>query len=221
LKEQYLAVDSPTLVRLAFFDPDEQVDTARVLEAIKKGHWPEPPVVSEKSARIKLKELLCSVELSKEKYYDIFSIETRHIRDDYVTTEWQRDLDNYRIQVQPVIDRLPKNPIWVISVFIGSISGENDALRLIREYAENADGDKVSAGIIGDCLLTMFRKTYGEVGSQFLPHHLLLCPINLARHQAKQAVSKLIADIKDLAINIVKLNRLYQSCQPYFHYVIY
>jgi hypothetical protein len=215
-KEQYLAIDSPTLLNLAIFNLEDQADSERTLEVIKKSRWPEPPVVSEKSARIRLEEVLCSVKLTREKNCDVFSIEASHISDDYVTTEWRRDSDDYRTKVRRLAESLPKNPIGAVSVFIGSVNSENDALCLIREYAEYTNSDKVSAGIIGNCVLGTFGKTYGEVDPQLFTRHLLICPTNLARHQAKQAVSKLIADIKDISINHGKLNRLSQLCRPYF-----
>jgi hypothetical protein len=215
-KEQYLAIASPTLVNLAIFDLEDQADSERTLEVIKKSHWLEPPVVSEKSASIRLEEVLCSVRLTREKNCDVFSIEASHIGDDYVTNEWRRDSDDYRIKVRRLAESLPKNPIGAVSIFIGSVNSENDALCLIREYAEYTNSDKVSAGITGNCVLASFGKTYGEVDPQLFTRHLLLCSMNLARPQAKQAVSKLIADIKDIAINHGKLNRLSQLCRPYF-----
>jgi hypothetical protein len=169
-----------------------------------------------KSIKTILKEVLCSVELTEEKNCCIFSVSINHMRDDYISKEWREDLEGYRRQIQPILKMLPENPIMTLSVFVGLANSRGEALNLFQQYSEHIGCHKVAVGIVDNCLLASFRKAASETSSHFLRRELLLSPINLTSSQAKYVVSRLLADIKHLAINLGKLDKLYRLCQPYF-----
>jgi len=215
-KELDLTLGSPSLINILIFETEDQEDIDRTLELIKRDHTPRSIEGDKKSVKIISEDTLCGVELTEEKNCSVFSISINHLHDDYVSKEWQKDLEYYWSQVQPILNVLPKNPILFLSVFVGSTNSQGEALNLVQQYSEYLGCRKASAGVIGNCLLATFRKTADETGVQFLRRELLLSPINLTFPQVKHVVFELLADIKYLAIGLGKLDRLYRLCQPYF-----
>jgi|GEM_PF-2708426 len=211
-----LTLGSPRLINILIFETEDQEDAARTLELIRRDYTPKSIEQDEKSIKITLKDVLCGVELIKEKNCNVFSISINRLNDDYVSKEWQKDLEHYQRQAQPILSMLPKNPILFLSIFAGLTTSRGEALNLVRQYSEYVGCRKVSAGIIGNCLLGTFRKTPGETSAEFLRLELVLSSMNLTFPQVKNVTSELLVDIRNLAINLGKLDRLYRLCQPYF-----
>ncbi|MDD3292000.1 MAG: hypothetical protein PHI74_06430 [Methanocellales archaeon] len=211
-----LTLGSPSLINILIFEHESREDTNRAFESIKRNYEPKSMEGDKNSIKIILGHVLCGVELIKEKNYNVFSIDINHLHDNYVSKEWQKDLEYYQSQVQPVLDFLPKNPILSLSVFVGPVDSQDEALNLVRQYSEYVNCHKVAAGIVGDYLLATFRKPNSETELQFLRRELLLSPINLSPSKVKHTISDLIVDIKNLAINLVEVDRVHRLCQPYF-----
>ena len=215
-KELGLTLGSPRLVNILVFESGDEEHADGTIELITRDYAPKSIQRDEESVKITLEDTLCTIELTKEKDCIVFLIGINHLHDDYVSKNWQEDLEYYRRQVQPVLNTLPQNPILLLSVFVGSTSSLGEALKLVEQYSEYVNCYKPSAGLADGCLLAALRGIATETGAQFLRRELLLSPVNLTFPKAKHSVSELLAGIKHLAINLGKLDRLRRLCQPFF-----
>jgi hypothetical protein len=210
------ALGLPSLIYISVFELEDQADVDKALELITKKYAARAVEEGDKGIRLTLPDVSCTVELTKEKNCNIFSIGINRSANDSTSKGWQEDLEHYQQQLHPIINMLPKKPVLLLSVYIVPIGSQAEALKLVQQYSAYIGYPKVAIGVINNCLLATFRMAINETNSPLLRRNLLLLPINVSHLEGKGAVSDLLDDIEHLAINLGNLNRLYQLCQPYF-----
>ncbi len=206
----------PGLNNFVIFELEDQEGADRTLKLIKKRYASETVEEYDKGTKIILPDVLCTVKLTKGKNCNIFSIGINHSAIDSAPKEWQEELEPYQKQLEPIMGMLPKNPVLLLSIYVAPTDSQDEALNLVRRYSVYTGRPKFSMGVVSNCLLATLGMTADETDSPVLKRNLLLLPINTDFPEGEIAVIDLLADIKQLAINLVNINRLYQLCQPYF-----
>ena len=68
-----------------------------------------------------------------------FLIHSSRLNTEYGPGNWKTDLEYCQAQIQPILSLFPKNPIWVLSVFIGITRSQDEAESLIQQYSQYLD----------------------------------------------------------------------------------
>lgn len=206
----------PSLKNIIIFELEDQDNVDKALEQIIKKYAPNTVEGDDKGIKITLPDIASTVELNKEKNLNVFSVGINSQADDFSSKGWQKELEYYQGQLQPILNILPQNPVLLLSIFIFPTDSQTEALKLTRQYSGYLGSPKAAVGIVGSCLLATFGITTTENNSPLLKRNLLLLPINMSSPEGNESISELLTDIKNMATNLGSLNRLYQLCQPYF-----
>ena len=215
-QESSVALGLPSLINIVIFELEDQEYVDKTLELITKKYAPKTVEEDEKGIKITLPDASCTIELTKEKDLNIFSIGIGRLDNDSASKGWQEELEYYQHQVHPILSMLPENPILLLSVYIVPTNSQAEALKLVKQYSGYIDYPKAAIGLVNNCLLATFRITTTETDSTLLRRNLLLVPLNMSFPEGKGTILDLLVDIKQIAINLGNLDRLYQLCQPYF-----
>lgn len=215
-QESSVALGLPSLINIVIFELEDQEFVDKTLELITKKYAPKTVEEDEKGIKVTLPDASCTVELTKEKNLNIFSIGIGRHANDSTSNGWQEELEYYQHQIHPILNLLPKNPVLLLSIYIVPAGSQAEALKLTKQYSGYIGCHKVAIGVVSNCLLATFRMTTNETDSPLIRRNMLLSPINMSFPEGKVTVLDLLTDIKQLAINLGNLNRLYQLCQPYF-----
>jgi len=215
-RESGSVLGSPSLTNIRIYELEDREVLDRALESIRRDYAANLFEEDRNIFKINLKDAICNIELTVRKDCTAISTSIRHPCGEHASKEWQKDLERYRNQLQTILSPLPKNPISSFSVLIGKTSSEREALKLVRTYSDYVGSREVAAGIAGNCLLATFGKAAEEIDPGYVRRELLLSPMKMPLSEMEKTVSQFLNDIKHLAINQGKLDRLQRLCQPYF-----
>ncbi len=206
----------PGFIYLLFFESDDQESNGKILESIAKKYTTQTVENFDNCIKIKLADSLCTIDFIIENSISIFSISIERLPKKLATNGWQKSLEYYQHQLDPILNMLPDNPAMLFSVYIIPADNQVEALNLTRQYSAYLGYPRLALGVVRNCLVATFRTPSSEDGLLLLKRSLLLSPIDSDSAEGEMVVLGLLDDIRHMAINLVNLNRLYQLCQPYF-----
>jgi hypothetical protein len=198
------------LLNISVFELEDQEFVERAFELIKEKYTSRLMKADEKTIEITLPDVLCTVELTGGRNYSLLSVGTRPLSEAQVLSRWQENFEIHQSQTHPILNMLPKNPLLSLSVFLAATNSQDGALSLMRQYSEHTGNSQAGVGVVNGCLLASFRAT-GRAESPSL--NMLVSPLSA---EGRVSLAYLLVDIRQLAVNLACLKRLYWLCQPYF-----
>ncbi len=198
------------LLHTSIFEMEDREVVEKAFGLIKQNYASNLAGEDEKSIRITLPDVLCTVELSEEKNCYLLTVSAHYLPEERLSPG-QEDFEFYQRQTRPILDMLPKSPLLQLTILAVASGGQDEALNLVRRYSTYTGDNRVSVGVVKGCLLATLGMTASQAESTSLK--MFVSPVVPG---GRAALDGLLADIKLLAINLARLKRLYWLCQPYF-----
>lgn len=129
--------------------------------------------------------------------------------------DWVDHVASYFGQSQAILQSLPERPISQLSVLIGFVDSETDAIVLSEHCSRDLNCEETARGITRGCLVTALD-TIAEQDGDYPKQNYLVLPFRKPPSDSKPDISRFHEEFIHLAESVGKLDSLCRSNEPFF-----